>query len=116
MKRWIVNAAERTVREVKEEPTLMSGILPGEFFLDGTYADAMAAGQRRRLAEEALKAISREHEDASGLIIVGDRIEPKSSDTGTIKMLLTCLCEDAPGLGFDVWREGTGLVVLGRLP
>ena len=115
MKRWIVNAAERTVREFdwrKPEP-----LGAEEFLYDApTYADAMTAGSRRRLAEEALSHDSvLGHVSYNRFAITADRIECQASATSEIAWRVTDLESALRGLGFDVWREGTGLVVLGRL-
>lgn len=116
MKRWIVNAAERTVREAID---LDNGITKDpdpvtEFLYDApTYADAMAAGQRRIFAEEALKELKIAQER---LVIVGDRIEPRASRTEDAIEASEAIKDALTIYGFDVWREGTGLVVLGRLP
>lgn len=117
MKRWIVNPKDRTVREQPDDPyAAVDARKPGEFFYDApTYADAMAAGQRRRLAEEAMRAtnqawIRREFR------VVADRIEPATSELSEVVSLRSDLQKLFAELGFDVWSEGTGLVVLGRLP
>lgn len=117
MRRWIVNPKERTVRPQRFDLVLNKPEEQGadEFLYDApTYADAMAAGQRRRLAEEALSGI--ESGEASALYaIVSDRIEPRASGPESVYMI-TDLAVELEVCGFDVWREGTGLVVLGRLP
>jgi hypothetical protein len=90
-----------------EEPGL------GEFFYDAhTAAEAMGAGKRRRLAEEALG----EYEFGNAFVLLGDRIQPQQSRPSDVAAMLVNLQDALQGLGFDVWREGTGLVVLGRLP
>src|SRR5687767_14321182 len=80
-KRWIMNAAERSVREQIDLGNGISEDLnPGEFYWTGTYADAMAAGARRRLAEEALNALDSRYAPGS-FVLVSDRIEPKCGCT-----------------------------------
>lgn len=120
MKRWIVNAAERTVREARIETVTFKGEVdrryepegPDEFLYDApTYADAMAAGARRRAAEEALDEVDDEH-----CTVVADRIEPKTSDLNEARCVVSDLQNVLTENGWDVWREGTGLVVLGSLP
>lgn len=106
MRRWIVNASERTVRDSWVLAT--QDLKPGEFFWTGTPADAMAAGARRRLADEALS-------NTPGFVLVADRIEPQADDVSGIRTSVEQLRERLHGLDWDVWREGTGLVVLGRL-
>lgn len=116
MKRWIVNPKDRTVREQPDDPyAAIDARKPGEFFYDApTYADAMAAGQRRRLAEEALAGI--ESGEASVLYtIVSDRISPRAIGPDAAYMIVD-LAAELEVCGYDVWREGTWLVVLGRLP
>ena len=107
VKRWIVNASLRCVRIQTRDRSLE----PGEFFWDGTYADAMAAGQRRRWAEKALS----ESDHASTMFtVVADRIEPVSSSMRDVRAQTVDLEASLIASGYDVWREGTGLVVLGR--
>lgn len=109
-KHWIVNASERTVRMAdKYGDEKFEGPKSGEFFWSGTYADAMTAGSRRRLAEEALSS-------TPGFVLVADRIEPNVGDQNTVLYAIEKLKVELEVDGFDVWREGTGLVVLGRLP
>lgn len=110
MKRWIVNAAERSVREPRNAHDIE--LQPGEFFWDGSYADAMAAGARRRLAEEALSVRGRD----TLTVVVKDRIESQLSNTRLAAEQLHALADVLRADGYDVWREGSGLLVLGRLP
>jgi hypothetical protein len=110
MKRWIVNAAERTVRDANERDILAAG----EFIWTGTHADAMAAGARRRLAEEALVQIKASWSEGA-FRLVGDKIEPNCGCLTDVHANGSDLRDHLMSLGLDVWREGSGLVVLGRL-
>jgi hypothetical protein len=118
MKRWIVNAAERTVRQQVYGLNTHKPEQPGtgEFIYDApTYVDAMAAGARRRLAEEALESVPNKPWISRVFTIIGDRIEPQSERTLDAYEQGNELLDILLPNGFDVWREGTGLVVLGRL-
>lgn len=110
MQRWIVNASERTVTEIKRDT--QDYLEPGEFYWDGTYTDAMAAGARRRMAEEALEGLDR----PPVLVCVLDRIEAQPSAPAQAIEFIKIAQEQLEAAGYDVWREGCGLVVLGRLP
>jgi hypothetical protein len=115
MKRWIVNAAERTVLDVASVIGVAT-LKPGEFFWTGTYADAMAAGARRRLAEEALESVGDASWIESAFVLSEDRIEPRSERISDAHEQAGDLFDALTAQGFGTWREGTGLVVLGRPP
>jgi hypothetical protein len=110
-KRWIVNAGERTVRDANERDILAAG----EFIWTGTYADAMAAGARRQLAEEALSLVPNQTWARGAFSVMGDRIEAQAERISDVSENLHDMAGMLGHLRFDVWREGSGIGVLGRL-
>jgi hypothetical protein len=112
--RWIVNPATRTVRSflAKAPHTEPDALQPGEFLHDApTAADAMCAGARRLIAEEALRASGSMRER---FVLVGDRIEPTASATDIAACDSYALQRRLLALSYDVWAEGVALVVLAR--
>jgi hypothetical protein len=98
-----------TVSGVEYPQTRHAG--SGEFVFEApTATDAIMAGERRLLAEEALEAV----DPPGGFVIVGDRIEPQPADGQTALGMISDLATLLDTYGHNVWREGLGLVVLSK--
>lgn len=114
VKRWIVNARTREVRPSTDGPCDPK---VGEWFYDAvTSADAIMAGQRRLLAEEALETLDLETTAKMQplFMILADRIEWNRLDTTDALGALAELHNTLEARGFEVWREGLALLVLAR--
>jgi hypothetical protein len=125
VKTWIVNPQTRDVRETHsitvthggETDTQDEPVEGCEFFYHApTAADAAMAGRRHNLACEALEAVDGEPA-GNGFQVIGERLEltveaDVSVAQGAVLRLQGVLEEE----GYDVWRDGCALLVLGRRP
>lgn len=123
MKRWIVNPRTHEVTLVVVLGTgsvdAANAILGEGCFLycAPTASDAAMAGRRHNLAVEALESLPETPTSAAFdalFSVVGDRIEWNSSDESGALGALAGLHNALEELGFEVWREGLALLVLGR--
>lgn len=115
MSLWIVNTRKRDVRRIRDSWGDKPGevLTPGEFIFDArTAADAAMAGLRRMYAEKALNRL--EQDERKLFVIVGDLIEPQPADGYTAADLRDKLVRELYLDGWNTWREGTGVLVLGR--
>ena len=122
MKRWIVNPRTHEVRQehggVDIESLTNDRLRDGEFFFDAPMAaDAAMAGRRHNLAVEALESLPEvptgaDFEDV--FQVVADRIEWSRADTSGALSALADLHNTLEARGFEVWREGLGLLVLAK--
>lgn len=122
MIRWIVNPSSRAVRNAgdpyqrrcyentRTDPEyLRYEPQPGEFFYDApTAADAMMAGKRHLIANEAAQTLLCHWY----VRVIGDRIEPAHADTNAAADYAGRLMQTLEAAGYDVWREGVAIVVL----
>lgn len=123
VKRWIVNPRTHEVTLVAAPGAGSVGAAnailgEGCFLYDApTSADAAMAGRRHDLAVEALESLP---EAATGadfediFKVVADRIEWSRADTSGALSALADLHNTLEARGFEVWREGLGLLVLAR--
>lgn len=117
MRRWIVGPSSREVRAVSGSVTAlrMAVLSADEFLFDApTAADAAMAGRRHNLAVEALESIGDERW-VGYFGVVRDRIEWNvGAGTATALEAISAMATALEERGFEVWREGLALLVLGR--
>jgi hypothetical protein len=114
MKLWLVDTEARTALQVlTTEPCRASQFL----CLAHTERDALEAGRRRVLAQEALADLRARQPGSLAVAfqVVGDRIEARASDTREAAASARWLADELNGWGWDAWREGAGgVLVFGR--